>query len=240
MLCSCVLTVSAQVQQQEPEDPEDEKGVGLWLDQGISAALSGNKSLEVEFHERFDEGVSNLFEYFVQAGVAFRPRPWLTLIPIYRYQRFPGNPAIAYENRLQFNITLSTSRGPWRYNLRTLIEGRFPDNRPASARLRFRPGVDYILPFRRSWRPVLVVSNEFFIVPWFNPFANGGSSYTQNRFQVGIRLPISNSLSVRPYYMLQSVNLPAGWDTNEIVGISVALKIPRKTRSKSDHSEAFF
>ena len=84
-----------------------------------------------------------------------------------------------------------------------------------------------------------MVSNEFFIVPWFNPFANGGSSYAQNRFQVGIRLPISNSLSIRPYYMLQSVSLPAGWDTNEIVGISVALKIPRKTRSKSDHSEAF-
>lgn len=229
VLCSCVLSVSAQAQRQEPEDPEDEKQYGLWLDQGISAGLSGNKSLEIEFHERFDEGASNLFEYFVQAGLAFRPRSWLTLIPIYRYQRFPGNPAINYENRLQFNITLSTSRGPWRYNLRTLIEGRFPDDRPASARLRFRPGVDYTLPLRTTWRPTVVVNNEFFIVPGFNPFANGGSSYTQNRFQVGIRLPISNSLSVRPYYMLQSVNLPAGWDTNEIIGISVGFKIPRKS-----------
>ena len=229
ILCGCVLTVSAQVQQQKPEDPEDEKGIGLWLDQGISAPLSGNKSLEVEFYERFDEGASNLFEYFVQAGVAFRPRSWLTLIPIYRYQRFPGNPAIAYENRLLFNVTLSTSQGSWRYNLRTLIEGRFPDDRPASARLRFRPGVDYTLPLRTTWRPTVVVNNEFFIVPWFNPFANGGTSYTQNRFQVGVRLPISSSLSVRPYYMLQSVNLPAGWETNEIVGISLALKIPRKT-----------
>ena len=230
VLCSCVLVVSAQAQQQKPEDPEDEKQIGLWLDQGISAALWQNKSLEVEFHERFDDGASNLFEYFVQAGVAFRPRPWLTLIPIYRYQQFPGNPSIAYENRLQFNTTLSTSRGQWRYNLRTLVEGRFPDDRPASARLRFRPGVDYTLPLRGSWRPTVVVSNEFFIVPWFNPFANGGSAYTQNRFQVGVRLPISNSLSVRPYYMLQSVNLPAGWDTNEIIGISLAWKIQRKTR----------
>jgi hypothetical protein len=230
VLCGGGLTLTAQVRQQKPEDPEDEKKIGLWLDQGISVPLSEDKSLDIEFHERFDEGASNLFEYFVQAGVAFRPRPWLTLIPIYRYQRFPGNPAIAYENRLQFNITLSTSRGPWRYSLRTLIEGRFPDDRPASARFRFRPGVDYTLPLRTTWRPTVVVSNEFFIVPWFNPFANGGTSYTQNRFQVGVRLPISSSLSVRPYYMLQSVNLPAGWDTNEIVGISLALKIPRKTR----------
>lgn len=230
LLCSCLLTVSARGQQQLPEDPEDEKQLGLWLDQGISTGLSANRSLEVEFHERFDEGASNLFEYFVQAGVAFRPRQWLTLIPIYRYQRFPGNPAIAYENRLQFNVTLSKSQGPWRYSLRTLVEGRFPDNRPASARLRFRPGLDYALPFRMTWRPAIVVSNEFFIVPWTNPFANGGSSYTQNRFQVGVRLSVTDALTVRPYYMLQSVNLPAGWDTNEIIGISLAVKVPHKTK----------
>jgi hypothetical protein len=225
---SCVITVSAHGQQ--PEDPEDEKKIGLWLDQGISTGLSANKSLEVEFHQRFDEGASNLFEYLFQAGVAFRPRQWLTLQPNYRYQRFPGNPAIAFENRLQFNVTLSTSRGPWRYNLRTLVEGRFPDDRAASARLRFRPGLDYTLPLRMTWRPVIVLSNEFFLVPWNNPFANGGSSYTQNRVQVGIRLPVTDSLSVRPYFLLQTVSLPAGWDTNEIVGISLAFKVLRKTK----------
>jgi hypothetical protein len=111
-----------------------------------------------------------------------RLRPWVTVIPIYRYQRFPGNPTVAYENRLQLNITLSTSRGAWRPNLHTLIEGRFPDNRTASARLRFRPGVDYTLPLRMARRPVLVVSNEFFIVPGTNSFAAGGS-FTQNAFK---------------------------------------------------------
>lgn len=226
------LAVLARAQQQAPEDPEDEKQVGLWLDQGISVDLSQDKSLEFESHQRFDEGASNLFEYFFQGGVAFRLRPWLTIIPIYRYQRFPANPTIAYENRLQLNLTLSTSRGPWRPNLRTLIEGRFPDNRSASARLRFRPGVDYRLPLRMKRPPVLVVSNEFFVVPGDNSFAAGGS-YTQNRFQVGVRLPLMDTLSIRPYYMLQSVNLPAGWDTNEIIGISFALKIRRMQQGKS-------
>ena len=230
VLCSCSALLAAQAQQQKPEDPEDEKGFGLWLDQGISYGFAQDKSLEVETHERFDRAVSDLFEYFVQAGVAFRPKPWLTLIPIYRYQRFPGNPSITYENRLQFNITLSTARGPWRYNLRTLVEGRFPDDRQGSARLRFRPGVDYTLPLRTTWRPTIVVNNEFFLVPWYNPFANGGSAYTQNRFQAGVRLPISNSVSVRPYYMLQSVNLPTGWETNEIIGISFGIKIPSKKK----------
>ena len=123
VLCGCLFTVPAKAQQKGPEDPEDEKQVGLWLDQGISADFSPDKSLELEFHERFDEGASNLFEYFFQGGVAFRPQRWLTVIPIYRYQRFPGNPRTAYENRLQLNATLSTTRGRWRPNLRTLIEG---------------------------------------------------------------------------------------------------------------------
>jgi len=71
------------------------------------------------------------------------------------------------------------------------------------------------------------VSNEFFIVPWYNPFANGGSSFTQNRFQIGVRLPIADSFFVRPYYMLQSLNLPAGWDTKEVFGISLGVKLQR-------------
>lgn len=159
--------------------------------------------------------------------MAFRLRPWFTLIPLYRYQRFPGNPTTAYENRLLLNLTFSTSRGAWRPILRTLIEERFPDNRSPSARFRLRPGIEYTLPLRAARRPVLVVNNEFFIVPWNNPYANGGTSYTQNRFQIGVRLPLADSFSVRPYYLLQSVNLPAGWDTNEIFGVSLAIKVGR-------------
>jgi len=228
MLCAG-LAVPARAQHQPPEDPEDEKQVGLWLDQGISADLSPDKSLEFELHERFDEGASNLFEYFFQGGAAFRLRPWLTVIPIYRYQRFPGNPTVDYENRLLLNLTFSTSRGRWRPNLRTLIEGRFPENRVASARLRFRPGVEYTLPFRMARSPVLVLSNEFFFVPGTNSFAAGGT-FTQSRFQIGVRLPVTDSFSIRPYYLLQSVNLPAGWDTNQIIGISLAFKVLNKSK----------
>jgi hypothetical protein len=229
-LCGSLWAVSAHAQQQLPEDPEDEKRVGLWLDQGISASISPTKSLETEFHQRLDEGASNLFEYFFQGGIAFRPRPWLMLLPIYRYQRFPANPSITYENRLLFNVTLTASRGAWRYNLRTLVEGRFPDDRPASARLRFRPGVEYPLPLHTTWRPVIVTNFEFILVPWYNPFASGGSSYTQNRFQVGVRLPVTEWVSVRPYYLLQSVNLPDGWDTNHVIGISMAFKVRRNAK----------
>ncbi len=218
-LCCCALAVPATAQQ----DPENERALGLWLDQTISDGLSPKTSLEFEFHERFDEGASNLFEYFGQVGVAFHPRPWLTLIPIYRYQRFPGNPTTSYESRLLFNVTLSMTRGPFRPSLRILTEERFPENRVASTRLRFRLGIDYTLPLRMTRPPVVVVTNEFFVVPGTNSFVSGGS-FTQNRFQVGIRLPLSSFVSIRPYYMLQSVNLPTGWDTNRIVGISLAFK----------------
>lgn len=224
------LTLAARAQQTEPpEDPEDEKQFGLWLDQGISYPFSSNKSLETEFHERFDENASNFFEYFVQAGVSFRLLPILAITPYYRYQRFPGNPNVEFENRLILNITLSKSSGALRPNLRTLIEGRFPESRPASARLRFRPGVDYPLPLRSTFRPVLVVNDEVFFVPGTNSFSAGGA-FTQNRFQVGVRLPIKPWYAVRPYYMVQSVNRPEGWDTNEIFGLSMAFRIPQKTR----------
>jgi hypothetical protein len=229
--CFCLLALAIHAQQpQPPENPEDDKQLGLWLDQGLSAALWTDKSLEVEFHERFDEGASNLYEYFVQAGIAFRPHPWLMILPSYRYQRFPSS-ATEYENRILLNITVSRPRGSWRPNFRTLIEGRFPDNRVASARLRFRPGLDYVLPIHTSRPLVLVVSNEFFLVPWDNPYANGGT-YTQNRAQVGVRLPITTSLTLRPYFMVQSVNLPDGWDSNNIVGISLVCKVTRKTPTK--------
>jgi len=227
VLCCCMVTGRAQAQQ--PEDPEDDKKLGLWLDQGISSGLTPSKSLEIEFYERYDEAISNFYEYFVQGGIAFRVRPWLTVTPLYRYQRFPGNPTVAYENRLLLNVTMATSRGAWRPNLRIMIEGRLPDSRPASARFRFRPGVDYTLPLRVKRRPALVVSNEFFVVPGTNSFAAGGS-FTQNRFQVGVRLPITDSFSIRPFYLLQSVNLPTGWESNEIIGISMAIKVHNKTK----------
>lgn len=231
LLCWCLLASLAWAQQQQkPEDPEDDKQLGLWLDQGLSTGLSANKSLETEAYERFDEGGSNLYEYFFQGGVAFRLRPWLVVTPSYRYQRFPGNPNTAYENRLLLGTLLSTSRGPWRPNFRILIEGRFPDDRAASARLRFRPGIDYTMPVHMTRPPVLVVNNEFFLVPGYNPFASGGSAYTQNRFQVGIRQAFTDSFSARLYYLLQSVNLPHGWDTNEIIGISLSFKIPGRNK----------
>src|SRR6516225_2606473 len=126
VLCACVLAAASLAYAQE--DPEDDKGFGLWLDQGLSVGLATNRSLEFEFHERFDEGASNLYEYFVQGGLAFRLRPWLTVTPIYRYQRYPDGP-VSQESRLILNVTLLGKPGRWRPTFRFLTEGRFPEGR---------------------------------------------------------------------------------------------------------------
>jgi len=220
-LCFCLWPGPARAQ--EPNDPENDKRLGLWIDQIVSAGIAPNRSLELEFHQRSDDGASNLYEYFFQGGLAFRLRPWLTLLPSYRYQRFPGDPTIAFENRLLVNITLSTELGRWRPTLRVLAEGRFPENRRPSARLRFRPGIEYTLPLRMARPPAIGVSEEFFFVPGANSFAAGGA-YTENRLQAGIRLAISNSVSIRPYCLLQSVNRATGWETDGIIGISLGFK----------------
>jgi len=222
IVCWCSFAIPAGAQPQKlPEDPEDEKRIGLWFDQGISVNLPSNRSLEFEFHQRSDKGASNLFEYFGQGGVAFRPRRWLTVIPIYTVR-----PQTSYEDRLLLNATFSTTRGRWRLNLRTLTEARFPENLRASARVRFRPGIDYTLPFRMRRPPVLMVNNEFLMVPGPNSFESGGA-FTQNRSQAGVLIPITASFSIRTYCMLQFVNLPGGWDTNGIAGISIAIKTAR-------------
>jgi hypothetical protein len=218
----CRLPAIAQPPPQQ-QDPETERRFGLWFDQAVSARLSPNRSLEFEFHQRLDEGASNLFEYFFQGGMAFRPRPWFMILPIYRYQRYPGDATTSYENRLLLNLTLSATRGRLRPNLRTLTEGRFPENRIASARFRLRPGIEYTLPLRMTRPPVVVVNNEFFIVPGANSFASGGH-FTQNRFQAGVRLPVTNSLAIRPYYLRQWVNPATGWDSNPVFGLSFGIR----------------
>jgi hypothetical protein len=225
VLCYFLLATPAIAQPLQPQqDPENERRLGLWFDQAISAGLPENKSLEFEFHQRLDEGASNLFEYFFQGGMAFRLRPWLTLLPIYRYQRYPGDATTSYENRLLLNVTLSRTRGRWRPILRTLTEGRFPENRIASARVRLRPGIEYTLPLRMKRSPVVIVNNEFFIVLSANSFASA-SNFTQNRFQAGVRFPITDSFAIRPYYLRQWVNPATGWDNNGVIGISLALKV---------------
>ncbi len=224
-LCCCLRAIPAVAQPLLPQqDPENERRFGLWLDQTISAGLPRDRSLEFEFHQRLDEQASNLFEYFFQGGMAFRPRPWMMLLPIYRYQRYPGDTATPYENRLLLNVTLTTEHGRLRPILRTLTEGRFPANRIASARVRLRPGFEYALLLRMARPPVLVVNNEFFIVPGANSFAAGGK-FTQDRLQAGIRLPITDSFAIRPYYLRVWVNLPTGWDNNGVIGLSLALRL---------------
>jgi hypothetical protein len=193
------------------------------LDQALSIGLSKRTSLEFEFHQRFDEGGTSLFEYFFQGGPGFRPKPWLLIVPIYRYQRYPADPYTPFEHRLLLNITVGKTKGRLRPIVRTLWEGRFPANHDASARVRLRPGIEYDLPFHKKRPPVLVINNEFFIVLGANSFA-AGSDFTQNRFQAGVRIPITDFFAVRPYYLRQSVHPPSGWDSNGVIGLSLAFR----------------
>jgi hypothetical protein len=199
VLCCCLLAIPAIAQRQQQQDPENERRLGLWFDQAISVGLPESRSLEFEFHQRLDEGD-------LEPVLVFLPgRHWhfvygrgSRFYPIYRYQRYEGDPNTSYENRLLLNLTVGTTLGRWRPILRTLTEGRFPQNRIASARVRLRFGIEYTLPLRMTRPPVVVVNNEFFIVLGTNSFASG-SDFTQNRFQAAIRLPITDSFAIRPY-----------------------------------------
>ena len=224
-LCCFLLAMPAKAQPIPPnQDPEDERKLGLWIDQSLSYSLSADRSLDFGFEQRLDEQATNLFVYFFQAGVSFRVRPWLTIKPFYRYMRFPGDATTSYENRLLVDSTVRRPRGRWRPNLRVRTEGRFPENRIASARLRLRPGIDYTLPLHMRRPPVVAVNNEFFVVVGADSFA-AASKFTQDRLLAGVSLPITDSFTIRPYYMRQWVNPPRGWDGNPVIGISLSIKV---------------
>jgi hypothetical protein len=232
LLCCCLSAIPARAQPILPDqDPENDRRLGAWYDETLSIGLSSNRSLEFAFHQRFDEGGTNLFVYFFTGGMEFRPRSWLAILPAYRYMRYPDDRTTSFENRLMLTITTAPRRGVslvgkrdrFRPVLRTRFEGRFPENRIASARIRFRPGVEYTLPLPMKRQPVAVINNEFFIVPGRNSFSSGGS-YTQNRFQAGVRFPITEFFSARLYYMLQSVHPPRGWDGNGVIGLSLGFR----------------
>jgi Protein of unknown function (DUF2490) len=220
-----LLSIPAHAQPIPPnQDPEDERKLGLWIDQALSYSLSADKSLEIGFEQRLDEQVTNLFVYFFQAGVAFRVRPWLLVKPFYRYMRYPGDTTTSYENRLLLDVTLSRPRGRLRPTFRMRTEGRIPENRIASLRLRLRPGIEYTLPLRMKRPPVAVVNNEFFVVPGADSFSSA-SKFTQDRLLAGVSLPVTDYFSIRPYYLRQWVNPPSGWDNNGVIGISLSLKV---------------
>jgi hypothetical protein len=192
VLCCCLLSIPAIAQQQPQQDPGNERRLGLR--RPFAEQISG-----VRIPSTVGRGSLELLRVLLPGGIGFHLRRWLTLMPIYRYQRYPGDPATPYENRLLLNLTLSTTEGRLRRILRTLMEGRLPKNRIASARVRLRPGIEYTLPLRMKRPPVVVVNNEFFVVLGVNIFA-AGSDFTQNRLQAGVRLPITDSFAIRPYY----------------------------------------
>jgi hypothetical protein len=217
VLCCCLLSSALPAQQQ---NSDNDRKTALWFDEEVSAALAPGRSLVFEFRQRQNNGETNPFTYSFQAGIAFVARPWLTVIPSYRYRRHPGNSS-AHENRLLLNLTFSKSFGRWQPQLRTITEGRFQQNLGASARFRLRPGIDYNLPIRWPRPPVAIVNNEFFLVPDASS-SGSGSSFSQNRFQVGIRFPIADSCYVLPYFLVRSAHNPTGWDTNPVFGLSIA------------------
>lgn len=88
-------------------------------------------------------------------------------------------------------------------------------------------GIEYTLPVRMRRPPVVVVNNEFFIVPGANSFANAGN-FIQNRFQAGIRLPVTDSFAIRALRLATVVApQPAGTAT-----VSLASRSPLRSASR--------
>ncbi|MFQ5818146.1 MAG: DUF2490 domain-containing protein [Terriglobia bacterium] len=187
----------------------------LWIDQNFSFTLSPRTALRLQHVNRFDENVSNFATSFLQVGVRFKVRSWLSLTPWFRHLR--ANPFDAnsrFENRLLLDAGFATRRGRWHPNLRARFERRFIEAQKAFFRFRIRPGVQYKLPVRWQRRPALDFANEL-------SYDTRADRLNRNRFRVGILLPATAKFSLRPYYMVESNRLPTRWDHDNIWGVSL-------------------
>lgn len=187
----------------------------VWLDQRFSFSLSPKTFLRLRFLQGADENVSHLFDAYFELDMGFHVRPWLTLMPGFRYDRLDAfGQNSRFENRPQFALVLHTRAGRWRPNLRFLFEGRFLQGEPGFLRFLPQPGVEYTLSTYQDRPLVLYLTNEF-------AFDSRSNRFSRNRFQVGISLPATPHFSLIPYYMIESSRLPAVWDHDNIWGLSL-------------------
>jgi Protein of unknown function (DUF2490) len=187
----------------------------LWLDQNLSVRLSPKTSLQIKFAERADQGASDLFQVYGQVGVAFQVKPWLAIAPVFRHDRHdPFDPNARYENRPLVDIITHRPRGALRPILRTRIEGRFFENQDGFLSFRLRPGFDYRLPSKSRLQPGLFMDDEIF-------YDTRADTLNRNRLRAGVSFRVNQHFSLRPYYMLESIRLPALWDHDNIWGLSL-------------------
>lgn len=185
----------------------------LWLTETFSFGLSPKTRLDFRLEQRVNENVSNLLQAFVETGISFQARPWLNLVPGFRFVRHePFKTEARFENRPQLDVLMHRRWSSWRAELRTRFEGRFIEGESGSLRIRVRPGIQYTLPVRKGNPPAILIDNDLFFDPQ-------GGGYNRNRLRVGVSLPISSRLSWTPYYMVESNRLPALWDHDNIWGL---------------------
>ncbi len=184
------------------------------LDEFLSWRLSPRTAVRLQFGEHSGSTISDVGQLYLQAGVAFKPAPWLTLTPAFRHARHqPWADGSFYENRALLDLDLQAERGYWRPSFRTRVEGIFLEGVSGYVRLRLRPSVRYQLPTRGERHPAVVVNDESFY-----DFRAG--RYNRNRPQFGVSLPVKKHFSVTPYYMLDFKWRPAGWDRDNLWGLN--------------------
>jgi len=189
----------------------------LWLDQNFLITLSPKLTFHLELVERFNQGASKLCAGYAALGLRWDVTGWLRLTPRYRHQRvnpfgFAGEQVI--EHRPQFDIELHRRWGDWEANYRTRLEWRQLEHRAGFLRIRLRGQVERALPLAWKRPPAVFASEEIF-------YAFNVHKLHRSRLRAGIAFPVSAQLTLAPYYMLESNDLPAGWDHDNIWGLSL-------------------
>lgn len=193
----------------------------LWIAQEISYGIADRLFLKLEFNERFHDDMSRWEEFYLDTGIDYSLTGWLVLSPRYRYVRvrFKSSDELT-ENRFHMNVELKAKLKELSFESRSRYEYRiFEDD---IIKHRFTERVKMVVPL--GWKigdksVEAYLSDELY-------YDIDNHEANNNETHLGIKLPLSRSLSLKLYYGHEIKRRNKKWDFNtNIMGITAVFNL---------------
>ena len=197
----------------------------LWS--GIRLDIKVTKSISAKIEEelRLMDNITQVDNYFTDAGISYNFRNNFTLGGYYRFIR-KNEPGDIYSNihRYYFDLEYDNRLGRWEFSLRTRYQSRYKNIK--SSELGYKPenhsrnkiGLSYDI-YRSPLKP------ELWCEVYYQLNNNRGNKIDKIRLAPELNYSINRSNRVKIYYMIEKECSVKNAATNYIVGIGYIYKI---------------
>jgi len=188
----------------------------LWIEEEISYDMSDRLSFKLGFNERFDDDISRWEEIYIDTGIDYKLTDWLVLGPRYRYieARFNSSDELI-EKRFHMNIELKMKLKMLSVESRSRYEYRIFENDIIKHRFTERIKISMPLGWKIKDRSLEIYFSDELYYDIDNHEANNNENH------LGVKLPLSKSLSLKLYYGHETKRRNKKWNFHtNIIGIT--------------------